>query len=392
VLLAPLAFGHPLVRARRGLTAIATVGALTATIFIGLSYADRFLYRLDRPWDEYARYNAMLAQLFEWSQPSSDRVDGMRAAAGWSQNDWDMVPAMWAVDANLHGFERLSRAYEVSGANTGDTLVAAVPALLQRAAGLASTDLGRVIAEAGYVLAAAFVLAVAYGSRRGVMLSASSIILFCAVCIGIEAAFRALPFRLLAPIHACLMMAAIVTVASVRRPASAVAGVLAFSVVATILVQQAAIVAPAVAAGLRHMKQVDAEVAGLRDLRPSLIVRHADTFPAEFWWRPFHRPAFEIPSVALGWNNQNPLLQQFLTSTGRQPLLRAICHDPSIVVVAARPDRLEPVVAYMQEHFGETVAWTRVAAGSFATWRCTSDRSTGEASPAAGASTRAGEP
>ena len=62
-------------------------------------------------------------------------------------------------------------------------------------------------------------------------------------------------------------------------------------------------VAPAVAAGLRHTQQVDSEVARLRDLRPSLIVRHADTFPAEFWWRPFHRPPFDLPSVALGWTS-----------------------------------------------------------------------------------------
>jgi len=249
-----------------------------------------------------------------------------------------------------------------------------------------------VVVEAGYFLAAALVLALAYGSRSGVVLVALLIVLFCGVCIGIEAAYRTHPFRLLAPIYACLMMASVVTVAPFRRPMSAVPRVLALSVVSTILVQQIATVAPAVAAGLRHMQQVDSEVARLLDLRPSLIVRHADTFPAEFWWRPFHRPPFDLPSVALGWNNQSPLLQRFLTVTGRQPLLRAMCSDPSIVVIAARPDRLEPVNRYMREHFHETVAWTRLNSGSFAAWRCTATTTAGAASASRRATAGGAEP
>ena len=161
---------------------------------------------------------------------------------------------------------------------------------------------------------------------------------------------------------------------------SAVPRVLGLSLALTVLVQEATAVASAVTAGLRHMQQVEGEVAALRDLGPSLVVSHADTFPAEIWWRPFHRPAFDFPSVALGWNNQNPMLQRFLTSTGRQPLLRAICHDPSIVVIAARPDRFEPVDVYMREHFHETVAWTRLNSGSFAAWRCTAHAGTGAVS------------
>jgi hypothetical protein len=41
-----------------------------------------------------------------------------------------------------------------------------------------------------------------------------------------------------------------------------------------------------------------------------------------------------------------------------------------VLVIAARLDRLEPVTAYMREHFQQTVTWTRVNTGSFAAWRC----------------------
>lgn len=391
-LLLPLALGPPAARPGRGVATLATAMAAAGGLFVVLGYADAWLYHFDRRWDEYARYNVMLARLFEWGgSVSGDRFNAMRAAAGWSENDWEMLPAMWGVDAGVHSFDRLRRAYEVSGA-AGGAPFATVAAVLERVAVLARTELGRVIADAGYVLAAAAVVVAAYATRRGVAMAAVLIVSFLIPCLGIEAAYKTLPFRLLAPIQACLMAAALVTVASFRRPGSAVPRVLGLSLALTVLVQEATGVASAVTAGLRHMRQVEGEVAALRDLGPSLVVRHADTFPAEIWWRPFHQPAFDFPSVALGWNNQNPMLQRFLTSTGRQPLLRAMCHDPSIVVIAARPDRLEPVNTYMQEHFHETVAWTRLASGSFAVWRCTSDRSTGEVSGTAAATTRRDKP
>jgi hypothetical protein len=380
VLLLPLALAHPTVPPRRGLVTLATAMTAAGALFVALGYADRWLYRFDRPWDEYARYNVMLARLFEWGgNVSGDRFNLMRAAAGWSENDWEMLPAMWGVDAGVHSFDRLRRAYEVSGA-AGGAPFATVAAVVERMAVLARTELGRVFADAGYVLAAVVVVVAAYATRRGVAVAAVLIVSFFVLCLGIEAAYKTLPFRLLAPIHACLLAAALVTVASFRRSGSAVPRVLGLSLALTVLVQEATAVASAVTAGLRHMQQVEGEVAALRDLGPSLVVSHADTFPAEIWWRPFHRPAFDIPSVALGWNNQNPMLQRFLTSTGRQPLLRAICHDPSIVVIAARPDRFEPVDVYMREHFHETVAWTRLNSGSFAAWRCTAHAGTGAVS------------
>jgi hypothetical protein len=72
-------------------------------------------------------------------------------------------------------------------------------------------------------------------------------------------------------------------------------------------------------------------------------------------------------------------LQAFLTATGRQPLLRAMCSDPSIVVIASRPDVFEPVEIYMREHMHQRVGWTRISSGAFSTWRCASERISGSA-------------
>jgi hypothetical protein len=73
--------------------------------------------------------------------------------------------------------------------------------------------------------------------------------------------------------------------------------------------------------------------------------------------------------VALGWNNQNPQVQQFLSETGRQPLLRALCTSPSVLLVVEEPS-LDLVTHYVKEHFGTSVAWTQVYAGTFPVWRC----------------------
>jgi hypothetical protein len=71
----------------------------------------------------------------------------------------------------------------------------------------------------------------------------------------------------------------------------------------------------------------------------------------------------------LGGNNQNPLLQQYLSDTHRQPLFQAICNDPSILVVS-EADRLNLITTYFREHFNTSVGWKRVHDGSFRAWRC----------------------
>jgi hypothetical protein len=73
--------------------------------------------------------------------------------------------------------------------------------------------------------------------------------------------------------------------------------------------------------------------------------------------------------VGLGWNNQNPQVQRFLSDTGRQPLLRALCTSPSILFVADEVS-LDLVTRYVKEHFDNSVEWTQAYAGTFSAWRC----------------------
>ena len=93
----------------------------------------------------------------------------------------------------------------------------------------------------------------------------------------------------------------------------------------------------------------------------------------EAWWRPFARPPRDLPSVQLTYNNQYPLLQDFLVRTQRRDLLRSVCADPSILVVAD-PGRLERVTDSLREHSGTMVRWDQVFDGSFRAWRCTPTR------------------
>lgn len=355
-----------------GVRAVA-VAALTAlVIYGGAAISDGWLYRFDRPWQQYAEYNDMLARLFEWGgNLTGEQSAAMRASAGWSKNDWDMLPAMWGVDPDVHGYARLRRAYDAN-ASLAPGLTARLRDLVRRAVGIGGRDTLGLLRESAVVLVAALVL-VMLTTGRGVVAGVALAVLFVAACVGIEAAFKTLPFRVIAPIEACLAGAMVLTASASARPTSPAMRVLALGLLLGMLTQQGAADAAIITANERNVRQVDDEVEALRDLHPSLVVFHADAFPAEIWWRPFRRPPVALPAVALGWNNQSPHLQAFLTATGRQPLLRAMCTDPSVVVVAARPDVFEPVDTYMREHAHLRVGWTRISSGSFSAWRCTTD-------------------
>jgi hypothetical protein len=104
-------------------------------------------------------------------------------------------------------------------------------------------------------------------------------------------------------------------------------------------------------------------------LRPSLLLLHGDSFPSEFWWRPFHTPPLSLPAIQLGLNNRNPYVQRFVAHSYRDSLLRGICSDPSIIVVAEH-GRLDAVTAFLKEQYGADVQWSEVYSGSFRAWRC----------------------
>ena len=336
-----------------------------------LLYCDGVLYGRSADWNEYYQYNWIIQRLFEWGgELSGEQVDAIRSSVGWSANDWNLLEGMWATDPEMYGFTRVAVAYEtIVEEATGRDWIGWLTARLTAVDGAALARLWRPTAVLILVGGA---LAGAYGGRRGWAASALVVGLFLVVCVGIEVGFKELPLRLLAPLACGFLAALLVTVGSLRRPAaSPVPVVLCLGVVLVVLAYEGRAVAAALAADRRHSLQVDGEVERFLRLKPSLVVRHSDTFPAEHWWRPFHQPAVPMTTIALGRrNNQSPQLRRFLSGTARQPLVSALCEDPSILVVA-EAGRLEAVTTYFLEHEDASVSWDEVYAGSFRAWRCT---------------------
>jgi hypothetical protein len=310
----------------------------------------------------------MAAQLVEWGGelPRAD-IDVIRAAGGWSENDWRMLPAAWGVDPGLHGIDRLSSAYR--GRAESMTRGGWIQWLRSRLATFEANLVRNVVVESGGVFVIVAAVLAACGSSRAVGATALALALFCALCLGIGMAFKELPFRLLAPLQVCFAASALMTIGALRRHPSRVLAAAAVGIAVTSAVQQVRAMAPAMAADIRNSEQVRQEVDALLQLQPSLLILHSDSFPSEHWWRHFRAPAARLDAIQLGMNNQNPLLQSYLTATGRQALLRAACTDPSILVVA-EPGRLEFVTSYFQEHFKTKVAWDPVLSASFRAWRC----------------------
>ena len=337
-----------------------------------LLYCDGVLYGRSADWNEYYQYNWMIQRLFEWGgELSGEQVDAIRSSVGWSANDWNLLEGMWATDPETYGFTRVAVAYEtiVGGGSTGRDWIGWLTARLTAVDGAALARLGR---STAVLILVGGVLAGTYGGRRSWAASALVVGLFLVVCVGIEVGFKEAPLRLLAPLACGFLAALLVTVGSLRRPpASLVPVVLCLGGVLVVLAYEGRAVAAALAADRRHSLQVDGEVERFLRLKPSLVVRHSDTFPAEHWWRPFHQPAVPMTTIALGRrNNQSPQLRRFLSDTARQPLVSALCEDPSILVVA-EAGRLEAVTTYFREHEDASVSWEEVYAGSFRAWRCT---------------------
>jgi hypothetical protein len=272
------------------------------------------------------------------------------------------------VDPVVHGLDPVSHAYQAQTAIVDR--VGVLSWMFARVTKAPVVSLLALLSSAALVAIAGGVLVAAYGTRRTAAEAVAVLLLFCALCFAIEVTFAKLPWRLLGPLQVIFMAATAVTIGASRRFAPPLLGVLALGAIL-------AMTAPILSATAyeaadrrgRSMEVANEEVVALQRLSPSLVIFHSSTFPREYWWRPFHPPPAELPAVALGWNNQNPQVQRFLTDTGRQPLLRALCTAPSILVVA-ESRTLDVVTRYLSEHFDTSVRWTQVYAGSFPAWRC----------------------
>jgi hypothetical protein len=291
----------------------------------------------------------------------------MRASAGWSVNDWNLLRGSWGVDRSLHGADQVARAYQVHV-----TLSSTEGWNGWLARRLRSLDLGafrELVGGLMLVLAPSIVVLMAFATRRAVVAAVLLLVCFVGLCVTVQIVVKELPFRLLAPLEICVTAAFLLTIGALGRPPGHRMAAAAFAVLAVLVVRAGWAAHAEALAEDDHSAAIRRQVDDVVKLTPSLLVLHSDAFPSESWWRPFHRPATNLPVIQLGLNSQNPLLQRFLSSSRRQALLRALCTDPSILVVSER-GRLDTLAVYWQEYFHRDIAWTEVYSGSFRVWRC----------------------
>ena len=364
-----LGLSVPHLRIRRwwwaqALSILTTVGV----VFLAAQYLDIALYSMRSEWDAYFRFNWIALALLEWGSDASNTfASSIRQSVGWSANDWSMLLNSWGVDPVIHGYGRVSQAYQVQTAALNH--VGTLSLLFARIANYSSGSLRSLVDSSGLAVVTGGLLLVAHATRKSALQFLAVLFLFLVICASLDVVFARLPWRLLGPLQLLFVAATLIAIGTHRRAASPLLAILSLG---TMVAMTAPVLGAEVReAGSRVIRsgELEGEVAQLQRLSPSLVIFYGSRFPREYWWRPFHRPPVELPAVALGWNNQNPQLHHYLSTTGREPLLRTLCTDPSILIVADR-DPLDLVATYMNEHFNTAVTWTQVYDGSFPAWRC----------------------
>jgi hypothetical protein len=354
---------------RRGIVTLAGLAALVVTVAAVLYALDLALYKVRPEWDAYRELNELVTALFDWNWqailPSAVNVSGARAAVGWTPHDWMLLEQAWGMDPALFGVEPVRQFYDATAGQMSrwDYLAATI----QRSWTLDEANLLERMRETWPALAALALVAASHVRVRDLGMAIATLVCFAGYCLAVQAGFKSLPFRLLAPMIACFVG---LMVATVRvRPRGTATAALVLSLVLVLCEYQAQSAFAAMAANHRHSLQVDTEVATLAGLNPTLVVIHRDTFPEEHWRRPFNRPASRLVAIRLGRNNQNPQLLSFLSAAGLSMFPSAICDSPSILVIS-EPGRLDVLTTHLKERAGRAVTWMPVYSGSFRAWRC----------------------
>ena len=351
---------------RRRLNRLIAFGLVLLAAFTVLDFADRALYSQRDGWADYYAHTWRFVNLIDWNSGARNaHLDSIRTAANWSTNDWQMLWAGWGTtDQTLFGTEPVAKAFEVL--RTASSPLERARSAFQALDSRATVELLRALSG---MIASALVLAIGLGNRRALLVTLAVLLEFLAICVVVEASFKELPFRLLAPLQVCLTVVMIVGISDHPKVTRRWAVMITIAIATALFAQQGWIAVQQARAEMNHARAIEAQTLEVLKLKPSLLVLHADAFPAGHWWRPFHRPPAQFPMIRLGGNNGSPLLQHYLKATGRTRLLVAVCGDPSIMVIADRP-RLDLVTRYMAEHEARTITWEPAFEGSFSAWRC----------------------
>ena len=368
VLLVPLAVqdrGTRKARLRWLIVAAATLAVTSAAI----GFVDDAIYRLSPPWADYRLDWLATRRFLDWgSDLPANVVSALRAQLGWTANDWELLRRFWGVDPSIHSQARLDMLFRAWPTVVDSRM--RLEWFVQRAvAGITGTMFLQLLGESTRALAAAALIVIAAADRRVAATSIAAAAVFYTACMAIEIAFKELPFRVFAPLQVCFVLSILFGSRISNGAASKLPAMLTATVAAILVAGEARSLGFTALARSRQANEVDSQVSELLQLHPSLLVLHSDSFPSEFWWRPFHTPAVRLPAIQLGNENHNPYIERFLTRSYPGSLLQAICTDRSILVVGEF-DRFEPVTNYMREHFDQVVEWTKAYDGSFRAWRC----------------------
>jgi len=342
---------------------------------LGLANLDDALYRLSPAWNAYRSDRWVLARFFEWGgELPSTTIELLRSRLGWSANDWELLQRFWGVDATIHSHTKVQLLYG-AWLSVVDWRARAAW-LVQRGGAELSVATGfRLIAESVTTLSVCALVALAYATRRHLAPVCASVAIFFVACLAIEIGFKELPSRLFGPLQVAVVVASLITCRMLARTTTRTMTAFGAVLAGALFVSQAHTTIASAVADSRQSKEIDAQVLELLQQRPSLLVLHADSFPSEYWWRPFHTPPVQLAAIQLGLNNHHPYVQRFVQHEYGGSLLHAMCTDPSIIVVAER-GRLAPVTLFMREHYGTEVTWVPVYDGSFRAWRCAPSHST----------------
>ena len=348
---------------------LAITAALLAVTTVALAFLNHALYSLSPAWNSYHDDDWILAHVFEWGGDlPSTIVESLRAQVGWSANDWELLRRFWGIDAAIHSHTRLEM-LQRAWSTLLDWRLGAHWLVQRGATELSPATFARLSSESAVTLIVCTLIAVTFASWRGFAAACASAAIFFGACAAIEIGFKELPDRLFEPLQVALVIAVLVTCRTLARPTTTGVARLCAALTIGLFVHGAVSTAVGAVADRRQSKEIDAQVLELLQQRPSLLLLHADSFPSEYWWRPFHTPPVPLPAIQLGLNNHNPEVQRFLQRAYHGSLLRAVCIDPSIIVVAER-GRLDPVTVFMKEHYDTDVTWIPAYDGSFRAWRC----------------------
>jgi hypothetical protein len=337
-------------------------------LFGVLHTTDVVLYKMQPQWEAYREVYYKVTDLFEWSRRYSLPVDAAtgRGPAGWTTSDWDMFQDHWAVRPDVFDAAHVAAVYDATAgqASSWDRAVE----VAQRFWAFDRRNFVERISEGWPALLAVVVIVAACARGRDRVAAVAAAALFVLYCLMIQAGLKDLPFRLFAPLAACFAVAVLSTMR--RHASSGSPATVALLAMLLLAGYQATTVIASMRSDHRHSLQVDAEGAALAALHPSMVVTHGDTFPAEHWWRPFHRPPVSLPTIPLARNsNQSPQLREFLATTGRSSFPFSICDDPSMLVVG-NPEGLEVLSTNLRVRTGRVVEWEPVYEASFRAYRC----------------------